>query len=178
MLNITIPEIEEWDEIKECFVHIKGQKIALEHSLVSLSKWESQWCKPFLTSEKSETEMLDYIRCMTITQNVNPDIYTHIGYENIHKIYEYIDAPMTATTIHDMNKGGSRRPITSEIIYFWMMSYNIPFECQKWHLTRLLTLIKVCELENRPPKKMSRADIMKQQASLNAARRKKYNTRG
>ena len=85
---------------------------------------------------------------------------------------------MTATTIHDMNKGGSRRPITSEIIYFWMISYNIPFECQKWHLTRLLTLIKVCELENRPPKKMSRADIMKQQASLNAARRKKYNTRG
>lgn len=180
MLRITIPAAELWDEAKQEFVTTKEQTLQLEHSLVSLSKWESKWHKAFLgKQEKTSEEILDYIRCMTITQNVKPEIYKFFTNENIQQINDYIAAPMTATYFSNENQGGINREIvTSELIYYWMIALNIPFECQKWHLNRLLTLIKVCNIKNTPPKKMSRQQIMSRNAALNAARRQKLNSRG
>lgn len=183
MLTITIPAVELWDEAKQEFVGLqKEQTIQLEHSLISISKWESKWCKAFLTNkQKTREEMLDYVRCMTITPNVDPDIYKYLSNENILEINKYIEAPMTATCISEdkASKGGSREVVTSELIYYWMIALQIPLdECQKWHLNRLLTLIKVCNVKNQPPKKTSKKDLLNRNAALNAARRKQFNTTG
>lgn len=135
--------------------------------------------KPFFSKEqKSVAETIDYIKCMTITQNVNPKVYNSLTKDNIDMINSYIDNPMTATTFSSPNQGKSREIITSELIYYWMISLNIPMECQKWHLNRLLTLIRVCNVKNTPPKKMSRREIMARNAELNAARRKQLGTKG
>ena len=180
MLRITVPATETWDEGRQEFVYSKEQTLQLEHSLVSLSKWESKWCKPYLTKdEKTAEETIDYIKCMTLTQNVNPDVYKCLTRENIDQIHKYINAPMTATFFSEKEKGGTNREqITAELMYYWMIALNIPFECQKWHLNRLITLIRVCNVKNQPPKKMSRKDLMSRNASLNAARRKRLNTKG
>ena len=180
MLRITIPATELWDEDKEEFINIKEQTLQLEHSLVSLSKWESKWHKPFLSKDiKTEEENIDYIKCMTITQNVDPKVYVFIPNDMREKIKEYIVDKMTATGFNDekSGKGGSEQ-ITSELIYYWMITQNIPIKCEKWHLNRLLTLIKVCNVKNQPPKKMGKKALMSQRAQLNAARRKQLNTRG
>ncbi len=180
MLRITIPTTEQWDEAKQEFVLTKEQTLSLEHSLVSLSKWESKWCKVFLTKqEKTFEETLDYIKFMTITQNVDPEVYKYLTNENIDEVNRYIEAPMTATYFSEDKTGKtSREQITAELIYYRMISLNIPFECQKWHLNRLLTLIKVCNTKNQPPKKRSMKEITSRNAALNAARRKQLNTRG
>lgn len=180
MLRITIPAVEQWDEIKQEFVFTKEQTLSLEHSLVSLSKWESKWCKAFLTKQdKTSEETLDYIKFMTLTQNVDPEVYNYLTNGNISEINEYIEAPMTATYFSDERISKTNRElITAEIIYYWMIALNIPFECQKWHLNRLLTLIKVCNIKNQPPKKRGKKEIMSRNASLNAARRKQLNTKG
>lgn len=180
MLRITIPAQESWDETKEEFVITrKEQTLQLEHSLVSLSKWESKWHKPFTSSEKSFEETIDYIRCMTLTQNVDPKVYLLLSKDNIKEINDYIENPMTATTFSEFNSGrGGREIITSEIIYHSMIALNIPFECQKWHLNRLLTLIRVCNIKNQPAKKMGMQELMSRNAALNAERRKQLNTKG
>lgn len=180
MLEITIPATEQWDELKQEFVTTKEQTLTLEHSLVSLSKWESKWCKPFLSKEKmTHEETIDYIKCMTLTQNVDENIYRCLSNSNINKISEYINAPMTATWFTDNKlQKTSNEQVTSELIYYWMIALTIPFECQKWHLNRLLTLIKICNIKNQSPKKRSRSEIMSQNAALNAARRKQLNTKG
>lgn len=180
MLQIVIPAEELWDEARNEFVTKKEQTLHLEHSLVSLSKWESKWCKPFLSKDtKTFEETVDYVRCMTITQNVDPEVYNRLSNENIKQINDYIDAPMTATWFSDdKTKKGSSEQTTSELVYYWMISLNIPFECQKWHLNRLLTLIRVCNAKNQPAKKMSKRDVMSRNAALNAARRKQLNTKG
>lgn len=180
MLEIVIPAIELWDERINEFVIRKERKLQLEHSLVSLSKWESKWNKPFLTnSEKTDEEMIDYIKCMTITQNVDSETYNYLTEDNYSAIKDYINAPMTATTFNERENGKKGREIiTSEIIYYWMIAMSIPSEYQKWHLNRLLTLIKVCSIKNDKPKKMSRKDAMSRNAALNAARRKQFNSRG
>ena len=179
MLKLTIPSIEMYDEVLDEFITTRPFSIQLIHSLVSISKWESKWKKAFLSKDKKTVEeTIDYIRCMTITQNVPPEVYDRLTNDNIKSINEYIEAPMTATIIN--NKGGktSREVITSEVIYYWMISLNIPFECQKWHLNRLLTLINVCNIKNQPAKKMSRREILNRNKALNEQRRKKLNTRG
>lgn len=180
MLEIMVPETEQWDELKQEFVCTKAQTLQLEHSLVSLSKWESKWCKPFLSKEdKSFEETIDYIRCMTLNRHIPDEVYGCLTRSNIKQINEYISAPMTATWFSKDAAGrGSREQITSELIYYWMIALNIPFECQKWHLNRLLTLIQVCNLKNQPSKKMSRREIMSKNAALNAARRKQLGTNG
>lgn len=136
--------------------------------------------KPFLDNKKPKTaiETLDYIKCMTITQNVNPEVYNFLTSENIEAINNYIDAPMTATTFSQQNISRSREIVTSELIYYWMIALNVPMKCEKWHLNRLLTLIRVCNIKNTPPKKMSRKEIMSRNAALNAARRKQLNSKG
>lgn len=179
MLIITIPESEYYDEVNEEFIIYKEQVLQLEHSLVSISKWESKWCKPFLSrDDKPAEEIIDYVRCMTITQNVAPDVYYRLTENNLTEINKYIDNPMTATTFHDDSRGGNRDIITSEIIYYWMVTFNIPFECQKWHLNRLLTLIRVCNIKSNPPKKMSKNEILRRNKELNEARKQSLKTRG
>lgn len=180
MLQITIPGFEYYDEKNGMIVTVKGQDLQLEHSLVSISKWESKWKKPFLGTEgKTRAETIDYIRCMTLTQNVKPNVYQGITYENIQQVNDYISDPMTATTFRsNTRKGASNSVITSEIIYYWMISLEIPMECQRWHLNRLLTLVRVCDEKSQPGKKMSKHDVMSQYRSLNAARRSRYGTRG
>lgn len=182
MLKITIPEREWFDDETQEFVYRKSATLQLEHSLVSISKWESRWHKAFLGKQKkSDEEIIDYVRCMTITQNVDPDVYYGLTAENIEEINNYIEDEMTATKFFDPpNKSdkGSKDVVTSELIYYWMISFNIPVEFQKWHLNRLLSLIKVCSIKNSPPKKLSPREVMEQNARLNEERKKRLHTRG
>lgn len=180
MLQITIPETELFDERTNKRVRTKATVLQLEHSLVSLSKWESKWGVHYLGNDKITPEQsIDYVRCMTTTQNVDPRVYRFLSEENIRDIRAYIDNPMTATTFKKSSKPPSRSVITSEIIYYWMTTLGIPFDpCQKWHLNRLMTLIRVCDEKNNPKKKMSKREAMNRQRSLNAARRAKYHTTG
>ena len=180
MLKITIPAVEQWDEYNQEFINTKEQTLHLEHSLLSLSKWESKWNKPFLTKQpKTYEETLDYIKCMTVNQNVDPTIYSCLNDSHFDQINKYIEAPMTATYFsEEKGKKASREQVTSELIYYWMIALQIPFECDKWHLNRLLTLIKVCNIKNTPPKKRSKREIMSHNAALNAARRQQMNSRG
>ena len=183
MLQIEVPEIELYDPIKEEFVYVRSQKLQLEHSLMSLSKWESKWCKPFLSKEeKTPEQTIDYIRCMTIGPPASQDVYTTLAYneETLKQIKDYIDAPMTATWFNEKEgtKKNSKEVVTAELIYYWMIALQIPFECEKWHLNKLLTLIKVCNIKNAPSKKMPKKEVYSRNKALNEARRMKYNTKG
>lgn len=179
MLKIVVPGREMYNEKTNEFFQTHDCVLQLEHSLVSLSKWESKWNKPFLSKDnKTLEETIDYIKCMTITQNVDDEVYTRLTDKNIRDINEYIGKPMTATTFSKKPNNISREIITSELIYYWMIALQIPMECQRWHLNRLLTLVQVCNIKNEPPKKMSKREIMSRNASLNAARRNKLHTKG
>ena len=181
MLQLSIAENEFFNNETQEFIHVKPVTIQLEHSLVSISKWEAKWHKPFLTDgPKTDEEIKDYLRCMTITQNVNPDTYYGVSNAQIRQIRDYIADPMTATTFRDEpNKGkGKKQVITSEVIYYQMFALNIPMECQKWHLNRLMTLIRVCAIKNQPEKKMNPGEITRQYADLNRARRAAMHTKG
>lgn len=180
MLQLAIAlSPEGWDDEKEEFVEPKTVVLTLEHSLVSISDWEAKWCKPFLTkTDKTDEEIIDYVKCMTLTPNVDPDIYNYLTNKHITQIYDYINAPMTATTFSSRNEKPSREIITSELIYYWMIALNIPTDFRTWHLNRLLTLIRVCNVKNAPPKKMSQREIMSRNAALNEARRKQFNSMG
>lgn len=178
MLHVTIPARELFDELKQEFITTKEYKLTLEHSLVSLSKWEAMYCKPFLSKdEKTFEESIDYIKCMCMTQNVDDSIFQLLTTDNISEINAYIEAPMTATW-YKRESSSQGRVVTSELIYYWMITLNIPFECQKWHLNRLLTLINVCNLENQPKKKMSKKEVYSRNAAINAARKAKMNSKG
>lgn len=177
MLTLVVPETELFDEVRNEFIFVKEQKLTLEHSLLSLSKWESKWHKPFLSKkEKTREETLDYLRCMTIN-SVDEEVYACLTPKMIERVDAYIGDSMTATTFSD-KKRPSHETITAELIYYWMVALNIPFECQKWHLNRLLTLVEVCSIKNQPPKKMSPRAIMQRNTALNASRRKALHSKG
>ena len=179
LLHVTIPSCEKYDEKTNTFINTKEQELSLEHSLVSISKWESKWKKPFISRDpKTAEESIDYVRCMTTNRNVDPEVYYNIPPNVYKQIEEYIDDPMTATWIKETKRPGGRQIITSELIYYWMVSYRIPFECQKWHLNRLLMLIRVCDEKNKDPKKMSKNEILRRNAELNAKRRAMLNSKG
>ena len=186
MLTITVPAMTFLDEKTEEIIKIKEQTLVMEHSLVSLSKWESKWCKPFLSLKQGETlsedEFLDYIRCMIVTPAKVDELTLMYLPNYIRKeIAEYINSPMTATWFSESkeSKGKNKDTITNELIYYWMISLNIPFECQKWHLNRLMTLIRVCNIKNDPDgKKMSKKEIYAQNRELNKARRAKMGSKG
>jgi hypothetical protein len=180
MLVLDIPETELYDERKEEFIKVKQTELRLEHSLVSISKWESKWKKPFLAKEqKTEEEVLDYIRFMTLNQNVDPNVYYAIPVEGFRKINHYIEDTMSATTFSDTGmQTPSRDIITSELVYYMMFSYNIPMECQKWHFSRLMTLIRVFNVKMSKQKKMPKNEILSKNRSLNAARRAALHTKG
>lgn len=181
LLVITVPKGEFWDEAKEEFFYTKGGVLKLEHSLISISKWESKWCIPFFDSEKTDEQVLDYLKCMTLnSEAVDPELYNRLSQSNIRAINEYIAAPKTATVINENSKTKSKvgEFITSELIYYWMIAYNVPVEFEKWHINRLLTLIRVCSEKNKPDKKMSRKQIMAQNKARNAARKARLGTKG
>lgn len=191
-IQIVVPGQELYDPVKDLFYLTKETTLTLEHSLVSLSKWEAKWKTPFLSigqqrpgttpgKQLSPEQFKDYVKCMTITQNVDDKIYESLTQENVHDIMEYIKDPMTATTVNPQQKkagGNLGRTITSELIYAWMAILRIPYECQKWHLNRLLILIQVTSLEQEPPKKMDPKNVLKQNSSLNKARRLKHHSKG
>lgn len=180
MLRLKIAPTEMWDERKQEFVQTGERELMLEHSLVSLAKWELKWQKPFLDQKpKTGDEMLDYVRCMTITQNVSPETYSRLTTGNMAEIEQYISRPMTATTFSAEQHGNRNgEKTTAELIYYWMVTLSIPFECEKWHLNRLLALIRVCNLKNQPARKKSQRAILQENRALNAARRQRLRTRG
>lgn len=184
MLKIAIPKRELFDEKNERFIYVDGCELQLEHSLISLAKWESRWHKPFLTKqEKSDLEIIDYIRCMTLTKNVDPKIYNYISQATIEDIFRYIEDPMTAVQFgekYSLEPGAPRRKeiITAEIIYYWMFVLGIPIQCEKWHLNRLLTLIRVMNIKTGTKKPMSKRDLASRNHKLNQARRAKHGSRG
>ena len=180
MLQIIVPARDNFNELTGEFITNKETTLQLEHSLISISKWEGKWCVPFLDKgDRTNEQMLDYIKCMTVTPNVPDEVFENLTKENIDAITKYIQSPMTATTFSkDKNSKSSRERVTSELIYYWMVALNIPFECQKWHINRLLTLIKICNLKNQPGKKMKNSEIYSQNNALNAARRKALGTKG
>lgn len=177
MLQIKIDGVEMFDEQTNAFVTIKPTILNLEHSLIAMAKWESKWHKPFLSNNHTSEEVLDYIRCMSI-KPVGIDTIKALSKEQIDMITEYIDDPMTATTFRDNRSSSQSQFITNELIYYYMTANNIPFECEKWHINRLLTLIRVCSIKNSPSKKMSKHDILARNKALNAERLKRYNTNG
>ena len=183
MLTIKIKGNETYNPKTREFLKSKDTTLVLEHSLVSMSKWEAKWHRPFLSKDpKTNEQSLDYIKCMTITQNVDENVYSLLTKDQIIKINEYIQDPMTATWFNDKEtKSGKRSSemITSELIYYWMVAMQIPFKpCEKWHLNRLLTLIRICNIKNQPEKKYSKKETMSKNAALNAARKKKLGTSG
>ena len=180
MFKLEITGGEMYNDKTNEFVTIPKCTISLEHSLVSISKWEAIHCKPFFNRKENKTkdELISYVKCMTLTPNVDDRVYMFISNDQFFELQKYIESPMTATTFSKENTPPSRQIITSELIYYSMIVNGIPFECQKWHINRLLTLIKVCNIKNGPQKKMSKSQIMNQNAQLNAARRAALHTRG
>ena len=179
MLTITIPKGEMFNSTTNEFISVKGQTIVLEHSLVSLSKWEAKYHKPWMTKfPETYQEFIDYVRFMTLTQNVDPMVYNFLTKSNLEDITNYIREPMTATTISEHGGKRSHQIVTAEVIYYWMISFGIPVEFQKWHLNRLMTLIRVCSEMNSPSKKMGPQDLAMRNRSLNAARKAALHTKG
>lgn len=179
MLRIEIPKRDGWDEVREEFVEFKGGTLQLEHSLVSMSKWESIWHKPFLDKfeKRTQEEFLSYVQCMNMTQNVDPEIFSFLTPENYKQITDYIQNPMTATTFReDPNKHGrsmgSGNIVTSEYLYYMMIDAGVPWECQKWHLNRLMTLLKICAVKRQEEnKKMPKNEQMSRFSAAKAASR-------
>ncbi len=180
MLSIKVDESEIYDDVNNEFITVKAQTLLMEHSLISISKWEQKYHKPFLhnVDKLTSEEQLYYFKCMTITQNVDEMIYQCLGTKNIRKINGYINDPMTATTFPPSNSPKSREIMTNEVIYYRMLKFGIPFECEKWHLNHLLTLINVCSVKEGPVKKMSQGELASRNRALNAKRRKQLNSKG
>lgn len=178
--KIFVPDFEGWDELNNRFVYKKGGTIVIEHSLVAMAKWESKWHKPLLSDErKTREQLVDYVRCMTISQNVKPELYECITDSVMAEVDAYMNDPMTATWFNRPdNKGKSKRVLTAELLYYFMISFNVPMECQKWHLNRLITLIEVCSEENKPQKKKSLNDAYRSQSEINRMRRVKLHSKG
>lgn len=180
MLTIIIPGTEFYDETTETFATIDDVSLELEHSLISVSKWESKFEKPFLSSEeKTVDEILFYIRAMILTKDFPENVLLRLTQENIQTINKYIDSKQSATTFGKMaEKRGPSETITSELVYYWMVAFNIPFECETWHINRLFALIRICGVKNNPGKKMSRTELAERNRALNEQRKAKFGTTG
>lgn len=179
MLKLNINPVEVYNEITEEFVTTPGLKLRLEHSLYTISKWESRWMKPFLgIREKTDSELLDYIICMDTTETLTLDAVQQISQNDLTRILTYINSSMTATTFGKANDSKNKEIITSELIYYWMIALQIPLECEHWHLNRLMTLIKICNIKNSPTKKQNTQTMLAEQRELNKKRRMQHNSTG
>src|SRR3982750_1983501 len=180
MLSITIGATDVYDESADKFSTQGGVELQFEHSLVSLSKWESEFEKPFLgKEERTSEETLAYLQCMILTPNPPGDFLQRLSQENLEALHTYIERKMTATWFSDQpGAPKSREVITSELVYYWMTVFTIPFECETWHLNRLFTLIRICNIKQAKPQKMSRSEIAARNRQLNAQRRAQLSTRG
>lgn len=179
MLILEISEKEVFDDSRQIFIKIPAQTLHLEHSLISISKWESKWHVPYLSkTPKTRQQALDYIRCMSVGKVTSEDVYVTLSSMELDTITNYINDPRTATWFSKSNGRPSREVITSELIYYWMIEFGIPFECDKWHLNRLLTLIRICQIKNSPKKKMSASELANRNRKLNQSRRALNNSKG
>ncbi len=180
MLKLTVLGQELYNEVTEEFSTQPDVVLELEHSLVSLSKWESKNQKPFLApGEKTPEEIIDYISCMIISPEVNSEILFRMSQQNLEDIRNYIDSKQSATTFGEMPQRPSRvEVVTSELIYYWMVAFTIPPEYQYWHLNRLFALIRICNVKNSKPKPMSKNEIAMRNREINEQRRQQYNTKG
>lgn len=180
MLRIIIEGTETFNQETQTFDTFDDVIVDLEHSLISLSKWESKHKKPFIVLEKKTTEeTFDYLKAMVVTPNLDPDVLYRCSQKNIDMIQEYIDSSQSATTFGEMpGRRGPGEVITSELIYYWMVAFTIPFECEYWHLNRLFSLIRICNIKNSKPKQMSRNELAQRNAELNAKRKEQLNTTG
>lgn len=179
MLTITVLGTEMFDDKTQEFTTEGDVNLELEHSLVSLSKWESEFEKAFLGRQtKTAEEVVAYVKCMCLTPDIPPEVFSRLSYRNFQEINRYIDARMTATWFADSPEPKTREVITAELIYYWMTAFSIPFECERWHLNRLFTLIRVCNIKQEKPKKMSRTEIAARNRALNAERRQRLNSTG
>jgi len=179
MLKITVPGDENFNDETQEFESTGDFELELEHSLISLSKWESKHKKPFLEkTSKTPEEILDYIKAMIVTPLYPDDIFIHLSQENINQINDYIESAESATTFGMMPEQGKGETITSELIYYWMVAFTIPFEVETWHLNRLFALIRICSIKNSKPKKMSRHELAMRNRELNAKRREQLGTSG
>lgn len=179
-VSVTIPDRELYDSERNRFITIRGRTLSFEHSLLSITKWESKWHKPYLSKDrKTEEEVASYLQCMCLDKDVDPNLFRYIDSGSLRKIIDYIEDPMTATTIRETDSLQNREIITNEIVYYWMCELGIPFDpCQKWHFNRLMTLIRVASIKKAPPKKMGKREWATQRAAINAQRRAQYSTRG
>jgi hypothetical protein len=180
MLTIIIEKQEFFDERTNEFYSVPETTLELEHSLVSLSKWESEYQRPFLSSDtKTNDEVFGYIKHMVLNKKVEPSVLLGLSQKNLQIINDYIESPQSATTFGAMpDRRGRGETITSELIYYWLVAFNIPFECETWHLNRLFSLIRICNIKNSPQKKMSKSEIAARNRDLNAARKAKLGTTG
>lgn len=180
MLRIIIKGDETYDEEQNLFESFDDTVIEMEHSLLSVSKWESKHQKPFLSStDKTTEEIMDYLKAMVVTPNVDFDVLYKCSQENIDDIQRYIDSSQSATTFGMMPERRSPgETITSELIYYWMVTFNIPFECENWHLNRLFALIRICNIKNSKPRRMSRNELAQRNRELNDRRRAELGTSG
>lgn len=182
MLQVVVPGGEYWDEKKEEMLYFKDIHLKLEHSLISISKWESIWHVPFIGSGKTEEQTISYLQCMSLNPDVPFDVFERLVHHPIvyKKVIDYISNPMTASTISSIedSKKPSRQVVTSELIYFWMSSFGIPFEAEKWHINRLIMLIRIASEENKPKKKQSRSDILAKYNRINEMNRAKFKSKG
>lgn len=180
MLRLVVPGVELFNNETQTFSRSEEVVLELEHSLVSLSKWESKWNLPFLGKDKKTSEqIIDYIRLMNSVSGVPDEVFFRLSDENYTSINEYINAKMTATWFReDPVTHANREIVTAEIIYYWMISFQIPLECEDWHLNRLFTLVKVLNQKNQPKKKQNTQTAAAQRRALNEARMKQYNTSG
>jgi hypothetical protein len=180
MLKIIVPGEEYYNELTETFEAVDSVELDLEHSLISLSKWESEFKIPFLSSgEKTPNQILSYIRCMVITPGVNSAVVSRFTQDNLTQVNSYIEDAYSATVFGTMpERRGRGETITSELIYYWMVAFTIPFECETWHLNRLFALIRICNIKNGKGKKMSRNELATRNRELNAQRKAQLNTTG
>jgi len=179
MLTITVGGTESFDEKTDSFVTVGGTQLQLEHSLVSLSKWESKHEKPFLgKGEKTSEEVFDYVRCMSLSEETPEELFYDLTDDHFTRVNAYLDKKMTATWFSERAAKRSQEVVTAELIYYWMIQFQIPWEAQYWHLNRLFTLIQVCNHKQEKPKKMSRSEIARKNRELNEQRKRELGTSG
>ncbi|MCA9392285.1 hypothetical protein KC614_03720 [candidate division WWE3 bacterium] len=181
MLSIVVLGDELWNEETNEFSTVGDVALEFEHSLVSLSKWEAKYEKPFLgKGKKEQEEVFGYLKEMCLTPNVDEEVFYRLSDDNLDAINKYIESKQSATTFGNLPKErGPAETITAELIYYWLVAFQIPFDpCETWHLNRLFSLIRICSIKNTPPKKVNRAEMLSQRSKLNAQRRAQLGTRG